>query len=135
MLQKIIINYVSYLECYVIGFKVKGFIIFNSLEIKQTSIQYFTRLYQTSIQVKWLLFEEGAAVLPENDLTTPPPFFPPVPQRNMKKCIIFTLIKSKCPRLYLMQYFNSFPVPPFSGVADACLFYLDFCVCYCLLSI
>ena len=135
MLQKIIISYVSCLECYVIGFKVKGFIIFNSLEIKQTSIQDFTRLYQTSIQVKWLLFEEGVVALTENDLTTQPPFFPPVPQLNMKKCLIFTLNKSKCPRLYLMQYFKSFPVPPFSGVADACLFYLDFCVCYCLLSI
>lgn len=135
MLQKIIINYVSCLECYVIGAKVKGLIIFISLEIKQTSIQDFTRLYQTSIQVKWLLFEEGVVALTENDLTTQPPFFPPVPQLNMKKCLIFTLNKSKCPRLYLMQYFKSFPVPPFSGVADACLFYLDFCVCYCLLSI
>lgn len=135
MLQKIIINYVSCLECYVIGAKVKGLIIFISLEIKQTSIQDFTRLYQTSIQVKWLLFEEGVVALTENDLTTQPPFFPPVPQLNMKKCLIFTLNKSKCPRLYIMQYFKSFPVPPFSGVADACLFYLDFCVCYCLLSI
>ena len=135
MLQKIIINYVSCLECYVIGAKIKGLIIFNSLEIKETSIQDFTRLYQTSIQVKWLLSEEGAVALTENDLTTPPPFFPPVPQLSMKKCLIFTLNKSKCPRLYLMQYFKSFPVPPFSGVADACLFYLDFCVCYCLLSI